>query len=101
VTLRFRAPFHSQPVSVRNAKSKKVIGRKFIHVGIFELKQVGEITKILFICSKKINKYYLYKMNGINIKLCSSCKIEFNCGDTMGSSCWCNDFPPLFVPTNY
>jgi hypothetical protein len=29
-------------------------------------------------------------MNGINIKLCS--KIEFNCGDTMGSSCWCNDF---------
>jgi hypothetical protein len=49
VTLRFRAPFHSQPVSVRNAKSKKVIGRKFIHVGILELKQVGEITKILFI----------------------------------------------------
>jgi len=38
-------------------------------------------------------------MNGINIKLCSSCTIAFDCGDTISSSCWCNDFPPLFVPT--
>jgi hypothetical protein len=49
---------------------------------------------------KKINKYYLYSMKGIKEKQCSSCGVNFGCGDTAeGSTCWCNDFPPLFVPT--
>lgn len=39
-------------------------------------------------------------MNRIKVKQCSSCGIDFGCGDTTeGSKCWCNDFPPLFVPT--
>ena len=39
-------------------------------------------------------------MNGSKEKQCSSCGVDFGCGDTAGgSSCWCNDFPPLFVPT--
>jgi hypothetical protein len=40
-------------------------------------------------------------MDGIKIKQCSNCAAAFNCGDTaVGNSCWCNDFPPLFVPTS-
>jgi hypothetical protein len=40
-------------------------------------------------------------MNGIKVKNCSTCKKPFNCGDTSGGiACWCNDFPPIFVPTD-
>ena len=39
-------------------------------------------------------------MNGIKAKQCSSCGTNFGCGDTLeGTRCWCNDFPPIFVPT--
>jgi hypothetical protein len=49
---------------------------------------------------EKINKEYLYKMNSIRVKQCSTCGIDFGCGDlSETSTCWCNDFPPLFVPT--
>lgn len=40
-------------------------------------------------------------MNALKIKQCSTCGTPFNCGDTpQGSKCWCNDFPPIFVPTD-
>lgn len=39
-------------------------------------------------------------MNAIKVKQCSTCGTPFNCGDTLeGTKCWCNDFPPIFVPT--
>ena len=39
-------------------------------------------------------------MNVIKVKNCSNCSTAFNCGDTLeGSTCWCNDFPPIFVPS--
>lgn len=39
-------------------------------------------------------------MNSIKVKNCSSCGTPFNCGDTPeGTSCWCNDFPPIFTPS--
>lgn len=48
-----------------------------------------------------MNKLYLYQMNAIKVKNCSSCSIAFNCGDTVGGSkCWCNDFPPIFAPSD-
>jgi hypothetical protein len=38
--------------------------------------------------------------NSIRIKNCSACGTPFNCGDTPeGNTCWCNDFPPIFAPT--
>lgn len=47
-----------------------------------------------------MHKYYLYSMNVIKVKQCSTCGTPFNCGDTLeGTKCWCNDFPPIFVPT--
>ncbi|WP_300564539.1 DUF5522 domain-containing protein [Flavobacterium sp.] len=40
-------------------------------------------------------------MNVIKVKNCSTCGNEFNCGDTLdGMKCWCNDFPPIFAPTD-
>lgn len=40
-------------------------------------------------------------MNVIKVKNCSSCGTAFNCGDTLqGEKCWCNDFPPIFQPTD-
>ena len=46
-------------------------------------------------------KCYLYAMNLIKVKNCSTCGTAFNCGDTPeGSKCWCNDFPPIFTPTD-
>ena len=39
-------------------------------------------------------------MNSIKVKNCSACGTPFNCGDTAdGIACWCNNFPPIFVPT--
>lgn len=39
-------------------------------------------------------------MNIIKVKNCSTCGTAFNCGDTLeGSKCWCNDFPPIFTPS--
>lgn len=39
-------------------------------------------------------------MNGLKVKNCSSCGTAFNCGDSPdGNKCWCNDFPPIFVPS--
>jgi hypothetical protein len=38
-------------------------------------------------------------MNAIKVKHCSSCSTPFDCGDSTAQSCWCNNFPPLFVPT--
>ncbi len=44
-----------------------------------------------------MNKHYLYLMNTIKVKCCSSCGISFNCGDSSADKkCWCNDFPPIF-----
>ena len=44
-----------------------------------------------------MNKYYLYLMNIIKVKLCSSCGTSFDCGDiSQEKKCWCNDFPPIF-----
>lgn len=38
--------------------------------------------------------------NFIRTKTCSSCGITFSCGDTPeGIKCWCNDFPPIFIPS--
>ncbi|MEW5675155.1 DUF5522 domain-containing protein [Flavobacterium enshiense] len=40
-------------------------------------------------------------MNVIKTKQCSSCSVSFPCGDTPeGMKCWCNDFPPIFAPTD-
>src|SRR6478752_732816 len=40
-------------------------------------------------------------MNIIKVKNCSTCGTAFNCGDTPeGSKCWCNDFPPIFAPSD-
>lgn len=40
-------------------------------------------------------------MNVIKVKNCSNCSKAFNCGDTLeGSKCWCNDFPPIFAPSD-
>lgn len=48
-----------------------------------------------------MNKLYLYQMNAIKVKICSNCAAAFNCGDTLyGNACWCNDFPPIFTPSN-
>ncbi len=39
-------------------------------------------------------------LNTIRVKNCSSCGTPFNCGDTPeGNKCWCNDFPPIFIPS--
>lgn len=39
-------------------------------------------------------------MNMRKVKNCSTCGTPFDCGDnTEGSKCWCNDFPPIFVPS--
>jgi len=38
--------------------------------------------------------------NTIRIKNCSTCGTPFHCGDTPeGSTCWCNNFPPIFAPS--
>ena len=38
--------------------------------------------------------------NTIRVKNCSACGDVFNCGDTPeGSKCWCNNFPPIFTPS--
>jgi len=38
--------------------------------------------------------------NAIRIKNCSTCEIPFHCGDAPeGSTCWCNDFPSIFIPS--
>ncbi len=29
-------------------------------------------------------------------KQCSNCETDFTCGDTLASSCWCNQYPPIF-----
>lgn len=40
-------------------------------------------------------------MNSIKVKNCSTCEKPFNCGDTVeGRQCWCNDFPPIFNPSD-
>ena len=40
-------------------------------------------------------------MNSIKVKNCSTCEQPFNCGDTSeGRNCWCNDFPPIFSPSD-
>lgn len=40
-------------------------------------------------------------LNTIRVKNCSTCGTSFNCGDTLqGSKCWCNDFPPIFNPSD-
>lgn len=40
-------------------------------------------------------------MNSIKVKNCSTCEKPFNCGDTLeGRQCWCNDFPPIFNPSD-
>ncbi|MGH2667018.1 DUF5522 domain-containing protein [Flavobacterium sp.] len=40
-------------------------------------------------------------MNVIKVKSCSTCGSAFDCGDTLeGKKCWCNDFPPIFAPTD-
>ncbi len=48
-----------------------------------------------------MNKLYLYRMNVIKVKNCSTCSAAFNCGDTLeGHKCWCNDYPPIFAPSD-
>ncbi|MGX7666827.1 DUF5522 domain-containing protein [Flavobacterium pedocola] len=40
-------------------------------------------------------------MNAIREKKCSTCGTPFNCGDALtGNKCWCNDYPPIFAPTD-
>jgi len=40
-------------------------------------------------------------MNIIKVKNCSTCGTAFDCGDTPeGNKCWCNDFPPIFQPSD-
>jgi uncharacterized protein DUF5522 len=40
-------------------------------------------------------------MNVLKVKNCSTCGTTFNCGDTpSGSKCWCNNFPPIFQPSD-
>lgn len=29
-------------------------------------------------------------------KKCSDCNTSFSCGDTLNSSCWCKEYPPIF-----
>ena len=37
----------------------------------------------------------------IRVKKCSTCGSPFHCGDAEeGKRCWCNDFPPIFNPSN-
>ena len=39
-------------------------------------------------------------LNTIRIKNCSACGTPFNCGDSPeGNQCWCNNFPPIFQPS--
>jgi hypothetical protein len=36
----------------------------------------------------------------IKMKNCSSCGTPFQCGDSAeGNKCWCNELPPVFVPS--
>lgn len=36
----------------------------------------------------------------IRVKSCSACGTPFNCGDAAGNKCWCNDYPPIFNPSD-
>lgn len=39
--------------------------------------------------------------SSIKEKKCSTCGTPFICGDSVdGIACWCNDFPPIFVPSD-
>ena len=39
-------------------------------------------------------------MNTIREKSCSVCKLPFFCGDaSVLEKCWCNNYPPLFLPS--
>lgn len=47
-----------------------------------------------------MNKYYLYDMNYITVKNCSTCGTPFNCGAMLQETpCWCSTFPPIFAPS--
>ena len=40
-------------------------------------------------------------LNSVKKKNCSTCGNSFDCGDNPnGDKCWCNDFPPLFLPSD-